>query len=481
MRWATTLVAGLLCSGCGSSTEPPIDPKLEAVTPTELWGIVGTAASPVPTIRASDRAGNPRQGVGIEFRTNNGRIRNAFVVTDSLGLATVGTWTLGSEAGVQRLTANAGGSANVVFRANVEAGPVASITKIGGDAQSAPGGTTLNDPLKVSVADAFGNPVDGAAVTYAILRGGGLIDGSAVLTNWLGIAISGPWTLGPDSIRQEVLATAGTAATVFTALASHWPRFLFVRDGYVTVSDGGEEARLTDGYEPAWSPDGERIAFVRRSGGRSDVYVMNADGSNIVGRTLVLDPGNQWGFRSPAWSPDGAKLAVTNGSAVYDGTIYLLSAVDGGTAPVRLSELASQPAWSPDGSRIAFVSLSGDDGYHELRVMNADGSDVRGVTQRDPAAIDRPTWSPDGQRIAFAKCHGGCDIHTISADGSSSTQLTSVGTAVSPAWAPDGERIGFTLWSQRTYEGTASIAVVRADTGGEVFTITSGVSVAWQP
>jgi Tol biopolymer transport system component len=279
-----------------------------------------------------------------------------------------------------------------------------------------------------------------------------------------------------------VLASAGTVATVFSALAREWPPFLLVRDGYLTVNDRGEETRLIDGYQPAWSPDGGRIAFVRRFGWRSDVYVMNADGSDIVGRTVAIAAPNVWGFHSPAWSPDGSKLAVTGGDAIYTGSIYVLSAVDDGTDPVMLSSpYASQPAWSPDGARIAFVSLSGDDGYHEVQVMSADGSGVTGVTQRDSGAILRPTWSPDGQRIAFAKCRGACDIHTVSVDGSTLTQLTNLGTAVDPAWSLDGEAMAFTTWSEGTHQGTASIAVVHADTGGEVYTIALGMSVAWKP
>jgi TolB protein len=363
-----------------------------------------------------------------------------------------------------------------------KAEPIASITKIEGDSQSGAGGMRLPARLTVRVADSLGRPVAGAAVTYSILRGGGRIDESAVLTSPLGIAASAPWTLGPDATIQEVLASAGTVATVFSALARDWPPFLFEHDGQLTVNDRGEEVRLTDGYQPAWSPDGGRIAFVRRSGGRNDVYVMNADGSDVVNRTVDIPEGSVWGFHSPAWSPDGRKLAVTFGDAVYTGSIYVLSAVDDGTDPLELSELGMQPAWSPDGARIAFVSLSGDDGYHELQVMSAgDGSGVTAVTQRDAGAIDHPNWSPDGQRIAFAKCLHGCDIHIVSAEGSDLTRLTNVGTALDPAWSPDGETIGFTTWSGRVYQGTASISVVQADTGDEVYSIALGTSVAWKP
>jgi Tol biopolymer transport system component len=205
---------------------------------------------------------------------------------------------------------------------------------------------------------------------------------------------------------------------------------------------------------------------------------MDADGSNVVGRTLGLNPPDlAGGFSFPAWSPDGAKLAVATGGG-YGGSIYVLSAVDDGTAPIRVQTSAADPAWSPDGARIAFVSLSEDfdygEDFEELRVMNADGSDVRAVTGGDSGSIQRPNWSPDGQRIAFSKCLNGCDVYTVAADGSSLKRLTSLGTALRPAWTPDGDMIGFTL-------AGASIAVAAADPGTDWATIAAGSGVAWRP
>jgi Tol biopolymer transport system component len=143
--------------------------------------------------------------------------------------------------------------------------------------------------------------------------------------------------------------------------------------------------------------------------------------------------------------------------------------------------MAAMPAWSPDGRKIAFVSLSGDDGYHALHVMNADGSNVTALTLRDRGAIEHPTWSPDGQRIAFTKCvDGACDIVAVSANATAVTaveQITTVGNAFSPAWSPDGFWIAFTVGNYPAY----SVVYVAANGGDEPMLLGSGSRPAWRP
>jgi TolB protein len=167
---------------------------------------------------------------------------------------------------------------------------------------------------------------------------------------------------------------------------------------------------------------------------------------------------------------------------LYEGDIYVLSEADEWMASTAVARGAAAPAWSPDGSQIAFVSLSGDDGYHALHIMNPNGSGVREVTPRDEGGIERPTWSPDGRRIAFSKCiHGSCDVYAVAADGSTLTQLTRGMTAVGPAWSPDGDWIAFTTWSD-WMDTARSIVIVPADAGGESFTVaTAGTFPAWRP
>jgi Tol biopolymer transport system component len=339
----------------------------------------------------------------------------------------------------------------------------------------------------VRVTDRYDNPVTAAPVTFTVISGTGTIDGGTAVTDLLGIATSGAWTLGLEPGPQQVGVQAESAQTLFTAIACDGAcrelSLAFMRDGGIVVTsfDSTSERFLTTSGRddrPAWSPDGRRIAFVRwRPNWAGDIYLVDADGFNAVPH---WSGGGAFDFRSAAWSPDGRTLAVDHGNW-YDGDIYLLSVDDTGTAPVHVASMAAMPAWSPDGRKIAFVSLSGDDGYHALHVMNADGSNVTALTLRDRGAIEHPTWSPDGQRIAFTKCiDGACDIVAVSANATAVTvvdRLTTVGNAFSPAWSPDGFWIAFTVGNYPAY----SVVYVAANGGDEPMLLGSGSRPAWRP
>ncbi len=223
------------------------------------------------------------------------------------------------------------------------------------------------------------------------------------------------------------------------------------RDGnheiYVMDADGSNVTRLTDNnYDdrsPVWSPDGQRIAFYIYRLGKSDIYVMDADGFNV---TPLTD--NDSSDIAPAWSPDGQRIAF-GFHDIRDWNIYVMDA--DGSNVTRLTDSRSdendRPAWSPDGNRIAFAAGRFGDVFgwdYEIYVMDADGSNVMRLTDNDGQEFD-PAWSPDGQRIAFASDRDGDrDIYVMDADGSNVTRLTDNDSDDGgPAWSPDGQRIAF--------------------------------------
>jgi TolB protein len=195
---------------------------------------------------------------------------------------------------------------------------------------------------------------------------------------------------------------------------------------YVMKADGSEQRRLARGArdgELAWSPVGDKIAFVSRRHGNLEIYVMDADGSGQ--RRLTR---NTVGDRSPVWSRDGRRIAF-----VRNWQVHVLNA--DGSGQRRLTHNGARnfaPAWSPDGQRIAFERRLGREKYRpcsgcgralhfEVYVMNADGSAPRRLT-RDGA---QPRWSPNGRRIAFVtERDGNEEIYAMNLDGSGQRNLT---------------------------------------------------------
>ena len=168
----------------------------------------------------------------------------------------------------------------------------------------------------------------------------------------------------------------------------------------IELSPEGDRCRLAhNAAQPAWSPDGARLAFVHREAWEydeddNDIWVMDADGTNW--RNLT---GNDSVEFQPAWSPDGTRIAfVSQQSGNLD--IWVMKA--DGTNRHNITNHPSsdtEPAWSPDGSKIAFASER-DGGDFDIWVMDADGSKARNLHDNNDYE-SQPAWSPDGTRIVF--------------------------------------------------------------------------------
>ena len=170
---------------------------------------------------------------------------------------------------------------------------------------------------------------------------------------------------------------------------------------YTIDSNGGNLFKVTDnGWDdtyPTWSPDGTKIAFIGRfdnsSNGAKDLIVMDASGNN---RQLVMrNVGTGSASGAPAWSPDGDKIAfVLNSVEIEFGTNYevFTANADGTdvqnlTGSYALPNILFSPTWAPDGSRIAFATFAS--GPTGIFVIDSDGSNLRQVFI-DPAS---PTFT----------------------------------------------------------------------------------------
>ncbi len=190
---------------------------------------------------------------------------------------------------------------------------------------------------------------------------------------------------------------------------------------------------------------GGRIAYDRVVSGNYDIWSMNPDGSDR--RNITNSAEDEW---NPSWSPDGSRLAFVSDRAEGNWDIYVIN-VDG-SGLMRLTDHPardSEPAWSPDGSTIAFVSRR--DGHSEIYAMNADGSNQRNLSNH-PNGDEAPAWSPDGRRIAFqsTRVDGwlNSDIFIMAADGTQQTNITNhPAPEEDPSWSPDGSMIAFVATS----------------------------------
>ncbi len=160
----------------------------------------GTVVPVAPAVRVTDGSGNPVMGARVTFAiaTGGGAIAGSTPFSDAQGVATLGQWVLGTGIGQNSLTAAVDGLAGtpVVFTATGVVGPAASLTIVEGDGQQATIGTQVTTAPAVRVADAFGNPVAGLAITFAVTAGGGSVTGSVPISDPGGVARVGTWRLG---------------------------------------------------------------------------------------------------------------------------------------------------------------------------------------------------------------------------------------------------------------------------------------------
>jgi dipeptidyl aminopeptidase/acylaminoacyl peptidase len=215
-------------------------------------------------------------------------------------------------------------------------------------------------------------------------------------------------------------------------------------DVFAINPDGSGLVSLTGGSwaadsQPAFSPDGSRIAFVSDRTGNAEIFVMNADGADVT--RVTSNPAQEF---DPAFSADGSRIAFTSDR---DGNRDLYVIGSDGAGETRLTSSGANeedPAFSADGSQLAFVSDR--DGNREIYLAAADGANPVRLTA-DPAADYQPSFSPDGSRIAFTSTRAGglAHIHAIGADGSAPTPLSSSDSSSDhdPSFSPDGTQVAF--------------------------------------
>ena len=242
-----------------------------------------------------------------------------------------------------------------------------------------------------------------------------------------------------------------------------WPRS--AHDIFTTLADGTDEINLTqtDGpneMEPAWSPDGTRIAFSSDRDGNYEIYTMAADGTDIRQVTFVAEagPGEYVQSFEPTWSPDGTEIAFT-GYRInpYTAEVYIVPAeATEETYTERMLtdpadfQSAAEPDWSPDGQTIVYVEYF--DMYStDIATINIDGTGLVDLTGEagDYVTDWDPGWSPDGTRITWVSNRNATDplgvetdVYVMQTDGTGVVPATTDPVVeYDPTFSPDGLQI----------------------------------------
>ncbi len=305
-------------------------------------------------------------------------------------------------------------------------------------------------------------------ITALLVAGAGIA--LAVISLGRSSSPSASPTPPPDAIVFEKAASDSLDAPIEIAYVS-------ARGGAVVPLTVALKAGMV-AAEPRWSPDGSRIAFVMsprghltRYAGDGDIYVMNADGSDIRRLTQGLNAS------SPAWSPHGSRIAFVRNQ----GQELVVMRADGTDQKVtaRARGYYQGPAWSPDGRVIAYQSSPGrDKEITAIFTIRPDGTDERQLTPAS-ASAGGPAWSPDGSRIAYSARD---QVWIMNSDGSDARRLTNCQlpcvSDFASAWSPNGSEL---VIVQQENGGAARRLYILELATGAVRPLTPGIRWAGSP
>lgn len=399
------LYAGTFASGVFAMDPAPAMPSLVTVSGNGQSATVGSVLPAPLVVRVQDASSNPIAGVTVIFAVTSGggSVAPLSVVTGVDGQASA-TATLGTIAGSNTFTASATGVTGSprTFTATGLAGAAAAMFKVSGDPQSGTAGTALPQPFVVRIEDAFGNPVAGRTVSFAVSSGGGTISPSSVVSAANGQA-SATGTLGPTlGTNIYTASSAGLTGSPqnFTATGTAG-----VATTLVKVSGDGQSGSA-GGALPA--------AFV--------VRVEDAAGNPVSGRTITFSVTGGGGSIAPT-------SVVTTASGLASATGTLGTTAGTNTYRAASSGLTGSPAtFTATGTAGAATTL--------VRISGNTQTGTAGSALPLPfvVRVNDSNGNPvSGRTITFAVASGGGSISPTSVvtgtDGRASSTATLGATA----------------------------------------------------
>ncbi len=265
---------------------------------------------------------------------------------------------------------------------------------------------------------------------------------------------------GPE--RRLATSTVSTMGVFGSTHGLDWSpdgRFLAMVDSdspeehggiFLLSRETGEKQRLTSPQppyvidsHPAFSPDGSRIAFIRRwPTALANICVQPLEGGAALRLLTSEDTTDEWSIWDLDWSTDGSALVFTSGFGISG--LWTVSAIGGDPSRLSFGDNAKHVSVAETGERLAYSQ----------RLVDANIWRVGGPisAERDPAAkvihstlLDlEPNYSPDGGKVAFTSFRSGQSaIWVCDSDGENCYQLTYGDVAEAPTWSPSGQSIAF--------------------------------------
>ena len=244
-------------------------------------------------------------------------------------------------------------------------------------------------------------------------------------------------------------------------------------DVYLMNADGSNPIKVTNWDKSnetagpgSWSPDGTKIVFFSDRDVKDDLYIISAE--TVRPKLVFSDP--NYDVRGFSYSPDGKKIAYGRELDDRSGELRIYDLEVKRSTLLTKTELAStSPDWSPGHDLIAFYDRVA--GNSEVRVVKPDGSGLQNLTN-DPSTDTSGSWSPDGKYLAFVTTRGESmqvpQLYRMNADGGDPTAITPrKGWEGEPSWSPDGHRIVFVCDRQDSPGNLLDVCEINADGSGE--------------
>jgi hypothetical protein len=260
-RLAVLAAMGVVVAACGDKEDPAVATTVEPGVSLTQTGVVNSQVNVIPTVTVKDQRGQPMGNTMVRWSVTAGagRIGNDSIRTDASGVASLGSWVLGTRSGANIVSATVAALTPVTFTAS--AGPAAPtrLVRVSVDNQRVTVNSAVPVPLAARVVDEYDNPVAAVPVRFEVTRGGGRLASVEAVSDTAGLATAGTWTLGqqlgPNTVRASAVGLGAVQGVEFNAFGLAGPPTTMrvaVGDNQVG-SEGGvlpfaPAVRVTDGF-----------------------------------------------------------------------------------------------------------------------------------------------------------------------------------------------------------------------------------------